>query len=182
MQAGSSEATWSPGHPATGGTSGLEELAKASRSPGCVLVRELSTSLSWQHPQQSGFAGGWDFSVGWRERRGRVNETQPLGISSSTLHSPWQSRNRLSWGCVCPADQTWVWSSVAMLWPFPTTKTYLIKKTLVYGHFLFTNPVGLEMTLVLEKCPGVGQKKSKQGQLSKSQFQEVAFIQMFWKD
>ena len=82
------------------GASGLEELWKAPWAP-CLQVTGShlqlpslgSPHLWWKHPPQSGVAR-IGMCPGHRDEEGRRNGIQASGVSSSTFHSNWQSRNR----------------------------------------------------------------------------------------
>ena len=52
-----------------------------------------SPQLWWEPPPESCAAEAW-MCPGHRGKEGRRNGTQALGVSSSTFHSNWQSRNR----------------------------------------------------------------------------------------
>ena len=144
----------------------LEELPKTSRSPGRVLVKELSTNLGRHHPQQSGFAGAGIFL--WGEGA-KERDTGPWAFllapsAPLTTQKLTDFPEVLSAQVIRPTcEETLLPAAVPHYYNF---------KTKVYGHFAFNNPAGLQMTPALKKCPGVGHRKKKS---NKVDFQEACY-------
>ena len=134
----------------------LEELPKASRSPGRVLVKELSTNLGRHHPQQSGFAGAGicPWGEGVKER-----DTGPWAFLLAPS-APLTTQELTDFPEVLCAQVIRPTCEEALL-PVAVPHYYNFK-TKVYGHLAFNNPAGLQMTPALKKCPGVGHRKKSQ--------------------